>query len=101
MAATADSMIDRMVHEVTQGAVFGLLPDETQAQIQALTEEQVRDGALRVMTRPQPGDVSQSGRLLMNPCLAVQWLAAFEELALPRDLRVFEPCAGGSEPVVL
>ncbi len=94
-------MLDRMVHEVTHGAVFDLLPAETQAQIAALPPEAVRDGARRVLTRPQPGDVSQAGRLLMNPCLAVQWLSVFEDLRLPRALRVFEPCAGGSEPVVL
>jgi len=94
-------MLDRTVYEVTRGRVFDLLPDETQAQIRALSEEEARDGARRVMTRPQPGDVSQAGRLLLNPCLAVQWLAAFEELRLSRYLRVFEPCAGSSEPVIL
>lgn len=94
-------LLDRIVHEVTQGRVFDLLPDETQAQIRALSEEEVREGARRVMTRPQPGDVSQAGRLLLNPCLAVQWLSAFEELGLPRPLRVFEPCAGSSDPVIL
>jgi hypothetical protein len=86
---------------VTEGAVYSLLPEETQAQIRALPEEAVREGARRVMTRPQPGGVSQAARLLMNPSLAVQWLSLFAELELPRSLRVFEPCAGGSEPVVL
>jgi hypothetical protein len=93
-------MVDRMVHEVTQGRVYDLLPDETRAEIRRLSPEQVRDGALRVMTRPQPGDVSQSGRLLMNPCLTVQWLVTFEALGLPTALRVYEPCPGGSEPAL-
>jgi len=52
------------------------------------------------MTRPQPGEVSQAGRLLLNPCLTVQWLALFEELNLPRNLRVYEPCPGSSEPAL-
>ena len=94
-------LIERTVWEATQGAVFALLPEETQAQIRALPEEEVRDAARRTLTRPLPGDTSQGARLLLNPCLAVQWLAAFEELGLPKALRVFEPCAGSSEPVLL
>lgn len=96
-----EALIERMVEEVARGRVFALLPDETQEKIRALSATEVREAARRVMTRPQPGDVSQAGRLLLNPCLAVQWLAAFEELEMPVPLRVFEPCAGGSEPVLL
>lgn len=95
-----DWLVDRTVEEVRGGAVFALLPDAIQEQIRVLSDEQVRDAAVRGVTRPQPGETAQSARLLLNPCLTVQWLAAFEELNLPRDLRVFEPCAGGSEPVV-
>ena len=91
-------LIERTVQEVTRGAVFALLPEATQAQIQALPEEEVRDAARRTFTRPIPGDTSQSARMLLNPCLAVQWLSAFEELNLPKALGVFEPCAGSSEP---
>jgi len=94
-------MLDRMVEEVTRGSIHALLPDAVQEQIRALPLEAVRVGASNVMTRPQPGDVSQAGRLLLNPCLAVQWLATFEMLDLPRALRVYEPCAGASEPVLL
>lgn len=94
-------LIERTVQEVTHGAVFKLLLEETQAQIRALPDEEVRDAARRTLTRPLPGDTSQSARLLLNPCLAVQWLSAFEELKLLKSLRVFEPCAGSSEPVLL
>lgn len=93
--------IERAIHEVTAGRVFELLPEQTQAQIRALSEGDVRAGVERVFIRPMPGEVSQAGRLLMNPVLAVQWLSAFEELELPRRLRVFEPCTGSSEPVIL
>jgi hypothetical protein len=94
-------LVDRIVDEVTTGSVFGLLPDETQASIRELSRDDVREAAEQVCTRPLPGDWKQGKRLLLNPCLAVQWLSAFEELGLPRNLRVYEPCAGGSEPVVL
>jgi SAM-dependent methyltransferase len=90
-----------MVREIREGSVFRLLNDETQAEIRQLSEEEVREGAERVMTRPQPGDVAQAGRLLMNPCLAVQWLETFEKLELPRDSNAYEPCAGASEPALL
>jgi SAM-dependent methyltransferase len=94
-------MLNRIHHEVSQGAVFGLLPDETQARIRELPDEAVWTAARNVLTRPQPGDASQAGRLLLNPCLAASWLVAFEGLDLPRSLSVFEPCAGSSEPVIL
>jgi hypothetical protein len=91
----------RIVREVTRGSVFALLPDDVQAQVQSLPEAHVREAAHRAVTRPMPGGVAQAGRLLLNPCLAVDWLSLFEDLELPASLRVFEPCAGGSEPVVL
>jgi hypothetical protein len=94
-------MIERTIEEITRGSVFALLPDETQAQIRALSPEEVRAGAERALARPMTGPTSQSSRLLMNPSLAVQWLAVFEELGLPRRLSVYEPCAGGSEPALL
>ncbi|HET6386039.1 MAG TPA: hypothetical protein VFJ58_21820 [Armatimonadota bacterium] len=96
-----DARIDHVVKEVSRGRVFALLPDETQQQIQALSQDDLQEGARRVMTRPMPGDVSQAGRLLLNPCLAVQWISMFEELRLPAPLKLFEACAGGSDPVIL
>jgi hypothetical protein len=88
------------VQEVTQGRVYTLQPEATRREIDRLTIDQVRDAALKGMTRPQPGETSQAGRLLLNPCLTVQWLALFETLGLPKDVRVFEPCSGASEPVL-
>lgn len=95
------AILNRIVHEVTAGAVFDLLPDETHAEIQNLPPEAVSTAARNVLTRPQPGDASLSGRLLLNPCLAASWLVAFEDIGLPRNLTVYEPCAGSSEPVIL
>lgn len=95
-------MIDRAIAMVSAGgAVFELLPEETQAQIHALSPAEVEASVRRCFGRPIPAGISPAGKLLQNPCLAVDWLAAFEELGLPRALRVFEPCPGGSEPVVL
>jgi len=95
------TLVERTVEEVSRGRVFALLPDETQAQIRALSPDEVRAAAERAMARPMTGPTSQASRLLMNPSLAVQWLSVFEELELPRRLSVYEPCAGGSEPVLL
>jgi hypothetical protein len=94
-------VLNNIIHEVTQGRVFALLPEETQAKIRALPPEVVRQAALFSLTRPQPGDASPYNRLLLNPCLTMQWLDIFEELNLPRDMAVFEPCSGSSEPVIL
>ena len=94
-------LLERTIAEVSHGAVFGLLPDETQAAIRLLGRDEIADAARRAIARPMPGNTAQSARLLLNPCLTVQWIEAFEELDLPRRLRVFEPCAGGSEPVLL
>jgi hypothetical protein len=93
-------LVARAAREVTGGAVFALLPEATQERVRALTPEEVTAGCARTYARPMPGETSQAARLLLNPALAVQWLELFEELGLPRALHVFEPCAGGSEPVV-
>lgn len=95
------SLLDRTVEQVARGPVFDLLPDATQTSVRALTDADVADAAHRALIRPMDSDPAQAARMLLNPCLAVQWLEAFEQAGLPRALRVFEPCSGGSEPVVL
>lgn len=100
-AVTVGNLVERMVGEVSQGGVFALLSDETQAQVRALTEDEVRGAAVRMETRPIPAGNTEAGRLLMNPLLAVQWRALFEALELPHRLTLYEPCAGSSEPIVL
>src|SRR5262245_44256685 len=97
----SQALIERTFQEVTSGKVFDLLPEGTQAQIRELSAEEVRAAVERVFSRPMTGSTTQASRLLMNPCLAVQWLETFESLELPRVLRVFEPCSGASEPVLL
>lgn len=95
-----ESLLQRTVEEVTYGSVLALQPDGTQRTIQSLMSNEAEAEARRMLTRPVPGSVAQASRLLLNPCLTVLWLDAFEQLGLPRSLRVFEPCAGGSEPVL-
>jgi SAM-dependent methyltransferase len=96
-----EPLIGRTVEEITTGAVYRLLPEATRRAVSALPRASVREAALRMLERPVPAGASPCGGLLMNPCLAVQWLAVFEQLELPRRLRVYEPCPGSSEPVVL
>src|SRR5215813_6841027 len=69
-------LVDRTIHEVAQGAVFDLMPDETQERVRALSDEEIRAAVIRGITRPQPGETAQSARLLLNPCLTIQWLSA-------------------------
>lgn len=94
-------LLDRLVDEVSAGSVYALLPDDVQARVGRMARADIEVSARHVLTRPQPAEVHPDGRLLLNPCLAVTWLAAFEELGLPRTLRAYEPCAGSSEPVLL
>lgn len=94
-------LAQRIADEVTRGRIFDLLPDEVQDEVREIPGDEVYAAARNVLIRPQPGAVSQGDRVLLNPCLAVSWLAVFEELDLPRSLRVWEPCAGSSEPVIL
>jgi len=92
---------ERALEAVTCGAVFARLPAETQARISSFSAEELREGVARNFARPMPRGRCDAAPVLMNPCLAVQWLAAFEELKLPRTSRIYEPCAWASEPVIL
>ena len=94
-------MIDRVVESVSGGEVWALLPQSLQSQIALLSREEVREAAIRTLARPQPAAGSPASRLLMNACLAAQWLGVFEEIKVPRPMRVYEPCSGSSEPVIL
>ena len=94
-------MIDRIYQEVTHGLIFERLPNATQAIVREMPAEDVMPACENVLTRPQPGEVAQTARMLLNPCLAASWLMVFEDLGLPRNLAVYEPCVGSSEPVIL
>ena len=96
-----DEALARITQLVGEGEVFQALPRESQDAIRALSRAELEAGLRRVTTRPIPGEVSQGSRLLLNPCLAAQWASVFEALALPRNLHVYEPCTGSSEPVLL
>jgi hypothetical protein len=71
------------------------------AQLRALPEEELVEAARQTTMRPHPATISPAGRLIMNAALAAQWLRVFDALDLPREATIFEPCAGGSEPVVV
>lgn len=95
------AMIDRIYHEVTNGLIYDRLPDSTQAIVREMPRDDVLTACANVLTRPQPGEVAQEARMLLNPCLAASWLIVFEDLDLPRKLAIYEPCVGSSEPVIL
>jgi len=93
--------LEKIIHEVSRGRIFNLLPDESKKLIRSMPPEALQEEVERIMSRPQAGYVYPNARFLMNPCLAAQWLFVFVDLSLPRQLRLFEPCVGSSDPVIL
>ncbi|MCC7493353.1 MAG: hypothetical protein IT204_13445 [Fimbriimonadaceae bacterium] len=90
-----------IAESIRHGALWGLLPDALQQQVAGFSEQEVLESCRHVLVRPHPLEVPVAGMALLNPALAGSWLAVFADLGLPRELAVYEPCAGSSEPIAL
>jgi hypothetical protein len=93
--------LDRIYREVSTGSIAAVLPDETRDLMAGFSAEDVRESCRHVLVRPHPLEVPLVGRELLNAALAGSWLLLFEALGVPRNLVVYEPCAGSSEPIIL
>lgn len=90
---------EQIADTVSGGAVFACLTPAARAEIQALRAE-LHAAVRAALQRPQPRDMSLGTRVL-PAVLAAQYAEIFAALELPRDLSVYEPCVGASDPVIV
>lgn len=86
----------RVMQEISEGVLFRILDDSAQKELAKIAdiEEKVR-GAL---CHTKPLDICMP---VFNAVLAAQYYELFEALQPPREMGVYEPCVGASNPVIL
>ncbi|MGC9316851.1 MAG: hypothetical protein ACP5KN_02300 [Armatimonadota bacterium] len=91
--------VERLLEEACDGRVgerFG-----GPRELAAFGRDELLEGARRALARPQEASFSPASRALSSRLLAAQWTLLLESLGLPEPPRVLEPCAGGSDPVIV
>ncbi|HYG75792.1 MAG TPA: hypothetical protein VEK08_12375 [Planctomycetota bacterium] len=88
--------IDRVAQAITDGNINRSLHEAHRAELSGLND--IRGRVATALTDPKPLDISMP---VLNAVLAAQYYEVFEALKPPRDLRIYEPCVGASNPVVV
>jgi SAM-dependent methyltransferase len=70
-------------------------------ELEEFSRDDLLKGAEQVIARPQEIERAPGARPLSRRLLAAQWTLLLEHLELPDNPTVLEPCAGGSDPVVV
>lgn len=86
----------RMTREITEGAVFQCLDPAARAELAAIPE--VGAKVIGALQHPKPLDICMP---VLNAVLAAQYYEVFQALQPPRNLAVYEPCVGASNPVIV
>jgi hypothetical protein len=91
---------DQVVQNITNGAIFKKLQKHLQEEINAIPQDEFLQSVKALLSRPQSRNIPHA-RTLSNVIHAAEYYEVFKTLELPYQLSVYEPCVGGSDPVVL
>jgi len=87
---------ERITVEISTGAIGRNMSDDARRELAAI--EGLPAKVACALQHPKPLDIVMP---VFNAVLAAQYFELFEALDLPRDLSVYEPCVGASNPVIL
>lgn len=86
----------RITQEIAAGAIHRCLDPAARQELAGVPDLAVKvQGALQ---QPKPLDICMP---VLNAVLAAQYYEVFEALEPPREMAVYEPCVGASNPVIL
>lgn len=91
--------VEQLLSEAVDGRVGERFRDLDE--VDRLRPEERLAGAQQVLARPQAAELIAGAGPLNRRLLAAQWTFLLERLNLPPRPQVLEPCAGGSDPVVV
>jgi SAM-dependent methyltransferase len=86
----------RVAEEIAEGAIFQNLCEAARKELAEIPD--LKEKVVGALENPKPLDIS---RPVFNAVLAAQYYEVFEALAPPRNLALYEPCVGGSNPVIV
>ena len=91
---------ERIFAEIADGDIGRLIPEPGGKALRSMAREELHRAVGLGLQRPQSRDIPHS-QFVRRGVHAAQYRELFELWKLPRELAVYEPCAGGSYPVVL
>lgn len=86
----------RVASEIAAGPIFQHLNSAAQHELSALSDMEAK--VVCALTDPKPLDIVMP---VLNAVLAAQYFEIFQALNLPPNMRVYEPCVGASNPVII
>ncbi len=86
----------RLAREIAEGAIWRCLDEAARRELAAIPG--IREKVAGALRHPKPLDICLP---VFNAVLAAQYYEVFEALQLPRSMAVYEPCVGGSNPVII
>jgi len=91
---------ERVVREISEGPIFEHLTEERRSALAAIPKPELAEAVAAALARPQPRRMPHAGAVL-SAVHAAEYYELFEMFNLPRELAVFEPGVGASDPVIL
>jgi hypothetical protein len=86
----------RVAEEIARETIHRCLDDKARTELAAIPD--IREKVVGALKQPKPLDICMP---VFNAVLAAQYYEVFEAVRLPRSMAVYEPCVGGSNPVII
>ena len=87
---------ERIAEEIAQGVIYQNLDPAAREELSAIPD--IPNKTIGALQHPKPLDISMP---VFNAVLAAQYYEIFETLEPPRAMRIYEPCVGASNPVII
>jgi len=91
---------EQVIREITQGSIFEGLTQQRQAELMAIPQAELAESITALLHRPPAAKIPHS-QALSNLVYAAQYYEVFKVLRLPKQSKLYEPCVGSSDPVVI
>jgi len=88
----------RVAAEIGGGIVFRNLPEGQRGELAKIEFGDLRKKVIGALKDPKPVDISHT---VFGAVLAAQYYEVFGALGVPKEAAVYEPCVGGSVPVIV
>lgn len=88
--------VGRVTQEISEGAIYRNLDPAAREELAGIPG--IREKVAGALEQPKPLDICMP---VLNAVLAAQYYEVFEALQPPRAMAVYEPCVGGSNPVIV
>ena len=89
-----------VIKNIAQGSIFEKVTQQRQAELMAIPKTELAESVASLLLRPPPPKIPHGG-VLSNLVYAAQYYEVFEILDLPEQLKVYEPCVGASDPIIM